>query len=140
MTSHIDQDALRRHQEIALGILSRGAECLDRGPAAVLADGVGLRRELGDALREYQLFKHERIFDPAIGSADEHRAALARHMKVGCIAAGEVFRAHMNRWTADQIATDWVHYKPAARLTVNQLRRHIVTEGEGITELLETYG
>ena len=135
-----DLDILRRHQEAAIGVLTRAVDCLDQGPAAVLAASAELRREFDEILGAYQIFKHERVFDPAIGSGDEHRAALARHMKVGCIAAGEVFRAYMSRWTVDQIASDWVHYRPAARLTVNQLRRHIVAEREGIVELIETYG
>jgi len=35
---------------------------------------------------------------------------------------------------------DWPRYKVSARLTVDQLHRHIVTEGEGIVELIEVYG
>jgi hypothetical protein len=134
-----DLDALRRHQQAALELLSHAVTCLEAGPEVVMAASPTLRRELGEVLGAYQRFKHERIFDPLIQSDDEQRAALARHMKVACIAAGEIFRTHMQRWRSDQIAAEWSHYRPSARLTANQLRRHIVTEGEGITELIETY-
>lgn len=140
MTHMIDRDALRRHQEAALGVLARGAACIADGQEAVLANKPQLRREMADVLDAYQRFKHDRIFDPAIRSGDEQRAALARHMKVGCIAAGEVFRAHGRQWKADAIVADWPRYKASARLTVNQLRRHIVTESEGIAELIDVYG
>lgn len=133
-------DELRRRQEAALGVLGRGAATLEDGPEAVLAASPALRAELAAALGGYQRFKHERIFDPAIASGDDQRAALARHMKVACIAAGEVFRTHQDRWTRDRIAGDWNNYKAAARLTINQLRRHVASESEGIAELIETYG
>ena len=94
---------------------------------------------MAEALGGYQRFKHERIFDPAIASGDRQRAVLARHMKVACISAGEVFRVHMGKWDADRIAADWRNYQIAARLTANQLRRHIMTEAEGIADLLAAY-
>lgn len=140
MTHMVDQDALRRHQEVTLGVLGHAAACIAAGRETVLANRPVLRREMAEALEAYQRFKHERIFDPAILSGDEQRAAMARHMKIGCIAAGEVFRAHGQRWKAEAIEADWPRYKAAARLTVNQIRRHIVTESEGIAELIEVYG
>ena len=140
MDDSTDTDALRRYQEAALAILARGSATLEHGPEAVLAAAAGLRTELSAALGGYQRFKHQRIFDPAIASGDEHRAALARHMKIACIAAGEMFRSHMSRWTPDRIVAEWDRYRPAARLTANQLRRHVMTESESITEMLEAYG
>ena len=139
MTASIDLEALRRHQELALGILSRGVAALEQGPAATVAAAPQVRQELGDALRAYQIFKHERIFDPAIASGDEQRAQMGRHMKIACISAGEVFRAHLKRWDAAAIVADWARYKPAARLTANQLHRHIRTESDGIADLIQAY-
>ena len=133
-------DQLRRHQGSALEVLSRGVRCLEGGKAELLASSDELRQQMGEALGAYQVFKHEMIFDPAIASADPERVALARRMKVACIRAGEVFRAHMGRWSAEQINTDWENYRPAARLTVKQLRRHISSEGEGIQVLISRYG
>ena len=133
-------DALRRHQDAALRLLAQGADVLAQGQEALLENSAGLRRELMQVLGAYQVFKHDVIFDPAIASGDAERAGLAREMKVHCIAAGEVFRAHMMQWTPARIAADWADYKAAARLTLNQLHRHIDVERTGIAELLNRYG
>jgi hypothetical protein len=133
-------DRLREHQAAALAALERGVSAIERGPDVVQAEAPALRREMVAVLSAYQQFKHEHVFDPAIASGDPLRAALARAMKVTCIAGGEVYRAHVQRWRPDQITTDWPSFRAASRLTNNQLRRQIVGEGEGIVELIETYG
>ena len=134
-----DSQELHRHQSRALTILARAVASFEEGPRALLVASAGIRAELGEALGGYQRFKHEHIFDPAIASGDEQRVVLARHMKVACISAGEVFRVHMATWSPERIAADWTNYAVAARLTVNQLRRHIRTEAEGIADLLTAY-
>ena len=139
MNTSPDPAELRRLQEASLGVLARGVERLAEGREAMLAANAGLREEMNDVLFSYQRFKHERIFDPAITSGDPERAAWARHMKVICISAGEVFRTHMIKWNHDRIAADWDGYRVASRLTANQLRRHMMTEAEGIAELLAAY-
>jgi hypothetical protein len=133
-------DTLAHHQDAALRLLVQGADVLAQGQAALLDHSAGLRAELMQVLGAYQLFKHDVIFDPAIASGDAERAALAREMKVHCIAAGEVFRTHMRQWTPARIAGEWPDYKVAARLTLSQLRRHITAERTGIAELLHRYG
>ena len=139
MTSAHDIAALRHHQEASLGVLARGVERLADGREAMLAANSGLREEMIATLFGYQRFKHEHIFDPAIASGEAERVAWARHMKVICISAGEVFRTHMTKWDHDRIAADWDGYRTASRLTANQLRRHMMTEAEGIAELLAAY-
>ena len=139
MASFTDSDELHRHQEQALAVLAREVACLEKGPDAVLAAGASLHAELGVVLGGYQRFKHQRIFDPAIASGDHQRAVLARHMKVACISAGEVFRVHRAKWSLERIVAEWPDYTVAARLTTNQLRRHIKTEAEGIADLLAAY-
>ncbi len=133
-------EALARHQDAALRLLAQGADALSQGQAVLLDHSPGLRGELMKVLGAYQVFKHDMIFDPAIASGDAERAALAREMKVHCIAAGEVFRTHMQQWTPTRIAAEWDSYKAAARLTLNQLHRHIAAERTGIAELLHRYG
>jgi hypothetical protein len=133
-------DTLRRHQDAALRVLAQGSAVLAQGQAALLDQSAGLRQELMQVLAAYQSFKHDVIFDPAIASGNAERAALAREMKVHCIAAGEVFRGHMMQWTPARIAGDWASYKVAARLTISQLHRHILAERAGIAELLNRYG
>lgn len=139
MTSNADLDELRIRQEAALGVLARGVLKLEDGPDAMKGASEKLRAEMVDVLFAHQRFKHARVYDPAIESGDEHRAILARHMKVNCIAQGELLNAHIRRWPPTTIAADWPAYKVAARLTANQLRRHITTEGEGIAELIAAY-
>jgi hypothetical protein len=139
----MDQDprlsALDRHQAAALAILAEGVAVIERGPDAVIAEGPALRERMAAVLGGYQHFKHAEIFDPAIQSGDAGRTALGRAMKVECIGAGEVFRAHLSRWTPDAIRRDWADYKVAARLTVNGLRRHIAAERDGIPKLIRAY-
>lgn len=129
-------DALRLHQDAALRLLVQSAEVLGQGREALLENLTGLRRELLQVLGAYQVFKHDVIFDPAIASGDAERGALARNMKVHCIAAGEVFRIHMMQWTPVRIIEDWAGYQAAAQLTLNQLHRHITAERVGVADLL----
>lgn len=133
-------DTLAQHQGAALRLLAQGAEVLAQGQEVLQDRSTGLRSELMQVLGAYQVFKHDVIFDPAIASGDAERAGLAREMKVHCIAAGEVFRTHLQRWTPARIAADWEGYHAAARLTLNQLHRHIAAERAGIAELLHRYG
>jgi len=133
-------DTLARHQDAALRLLAQGAEVLAQGQEVLQDRSTGLRSDLMQVLGAYQVFKHDVIFDPAIASGDAERAGLAREMKVHCIAAGEVFRAHLQQWTPARIAADWESYHAAARLTLNQLHRHIAAERAGIAELLHRYG
>ena len=135
-----DLTELRRHQEAALGVLARGVEKLEKGQAVMLAEAPVLREEMLAVLFGHQRFKHDRIYNPAIASGDEHRIALARHMKANCIAQGELLNGHMRRWTPDAIAADWPAYRIASRLTANQLRRHILSEGQSIEDLVAAYG
>jgi predicted membrane metal-binding protein len=133
-------DTLQHHLDAVMPLLARKAAMLDRGQAAMLAESADLRAQLQAVLGAYQVFKHDIIFDPAIRSNDAERTMLAREMKVNCIAAGEAFRRHVRQWTPEQIGQDWAGYVVAARLTLEQLHRHIDAERSGITELLRRYG
>ncbi len=125
---------LHSHQRRALDLLVRGADALDS--AAGDQQALSMRPDLAAVLRDYQIFKHEEIFDPAVASGGAERAALGRAMKVECIAAGETYRLHVQQWKPDAIAADPANYRAASRLTLNALRRHVEREGEGITLLL----
>ncbi|MBJ6122468.1 hypothetical protein [Sphingomonas mollis] len=129
-------DRLHRHQRLAQDILTRGAACIDGGPDIALPAIAGLRAEMGQVLRDYQIFKHEEIFDPAVTSGSPDRIERARAMKIECIGAGESFRTHLVYWQHRDVTAEWEAYKASARLTINQLKRHIGKEEEGITALL----
>ncbi len=124
------------HQRTVLRLADRFHAMLDTGAEAASRPLPDLHREMAAALRDYQLFKHERIFDPAVADGGAETTRLGRAMKMECIAAGEVFRSHVQQWKADRIAADWPRYRTAARLTLNALRRHLENERDGIETLL----
>lgn len=140
MTREEALDRLGEYRAAALAVLSRGTTVLGEGRDALLAQQAELRAALMAALGRYQAFKHEAIFDPAIASPDPDRQAAARVMKAACIGAGETYRAHMQRWSAEAMSQDWPGYAAAARLTANRLRRHIADEAEDVRALIARYG
>jgi hypothetical protein len=132
--------ALTTHQSAALDLLARGTATLGQGQSVTLDKSADLRREMAEVLGAYQVFKHNGIFDPAISSGDDERAKLAKEMKVHCIAASEVFRAHMKQWTPARIVEEWDQYEASARQAIDGLSRHITAERVGIAELINRYG
>lgn len=132
--------ALQRHQSAALSDLTAATDAMDGDRDAFLARQPAMRARMSAILGAYQAFKHDGVFDPGIASVDPERSADARAMKVACIAASETFRRHMSEWPPTRIAAEWPSYKAAARLTANQLRRHIQNEAEGVRGLIERYG
>ncbi|MDP1025707.1 hypothetical protein Q5H91_00635 [Sphingomonas sp. KR1UV-12] len=124
---------LHEHQRRALNVLTRVSEAIDAERDQASID---LRAEMAVVLRDYQIFKHEDVFDPAISSGSAERVDLGRKMKIECIGAGEAVRSHLQRWKEGAVAADPATYRAAAHLTLNALRRHIAREEEGITRLL----
>jgi serine/threonine protein kinase HipA of HipAB toxin-antitoxin module len=129
-------ETLRVYQRRAFDLVDRANAILDEGKEAALIALPSLRGEIVEVLQAYQVFKHERIFDPAVLAGGDERTRLGRAMKIECIAAGETFRRHMTQWKDDDIARDWDNYRAAARLTLNALRRHLENERDGIETLL----
>ncbi|WP_425230878.1 hypothetical protein [Sphingomonas sp.] len=128
---------LHRHQENILAIM-RGAEPLLRDSA--LRDVAALARArwaLMRALGEYQLFKHNEIFDPAIARDLLGSALKAERMKRACIAMGDEFRGYVTKWSGRDVAGDWVAYEPAALQIIARLRAHIARERTEVAELLD---
>ncbi|GGB36417.1 hypothetical protein GCM10011380_27280 [Sphingomonas metalli] len=131
------RDALYAFQHQAHAILSEGSTVLEGKGDDALAVLPQMRARLGEVLGAYQVFKHERVFDPAVATGDPECTKLGRSMKVECIAAGEAFRSHGQQWKPERIAEDWPNYRVAARLTLNALRRHLDNEREGIERLID---
>ncbi|HMI17954.1 MAG TPA: hypothetical protein VK533_00280 [Sphingomonas sp.] len=114
-----------------------------RSEAALLAPGdhdvaaLGQTRwEIARALREYQLFKHTRIFDP-IERQPDHRAYQARRMKAECIRVGEEFRRYVLKWSVVSILDHWAEFLPAALDAIARIRAQLAKERIGVTALLE---
>ncbi len=130
-------EMLHDHQRRVLDQLVRMAACLNAPREEAMERMPPIRAALTDALRAYQLFKHETVFDPAVASGVEPRAGLGRSMKIECIAAGEMFRMHIMRCNAGATADDsWADHQAESRLTLNAMRRHVETEAEGVERLV----
>ena len=115
-------------QSMALAALDATDACLPIAKA---------RWSLARMLREYQLFKHTEIFDPAILHGDKNQAAVARRMRAECIAAGEHFTAYVARWSRRDVAAAWPEYRAATRTMIDEMRRHIAREQREAAALLD---
>lgn len=93
------------------------------------------RWEAARCLREYQLFKHARIFDP-LDRGQDSRAITARRMKAECIRGGEEFRAYVLKWSVVSIPDHWANYHPAALDAIARIRAQLIRERIGVAELL----
>lgn len=122
-------------QDRILAIVDR-AESILRSEARDIAALGQARWEVARALREYQLFKHSRIFDP-IERGQDYRAIRARRMKAECIRVGEEFRAYVLKWSVVSILDHWADYHPAALDAAARIRAHLAKERLGVAELLD---
>ena len=113
------------------------AEAILREPGNRNVAALGQARwEAARTLRQYQLFKHGRIFDP-IAQGEDHRALKARQMKTECLHFGEEFRNYVMRWSVVSILDSWDDYHPAALASIARIRAQLVRERCGVAELLE---
>ena len=87
-------------------------------------------------LTGYQVFKHQRIFDPLSRHGSPEEAHAARQMKIECVAISETFRAYLARWTASGIEGREAEYRRDARGMISMIDRHMLHEGRGIEALL----
>lgn len=129
-------DRLRQHQDSILGLL-RGAEPLLTDPG--LRDVAALARmrwALMRALTAYSLFKHHKIFDPAIARQALGDLPRADRMKQACVAMGSDFRDYVGKWSGTDVAGEWASYQPAALAMIARLRQHLARERHEIDALL----
>lgn len=94
------------------------------------------RRNLTRLLTGYQMFKHQRIFDPIARNGTPEDAHIAQRMKIACVATGGAFRAYLARWTASGIEGREIEYRRDAKGMMALLERHILQERSGIETLL----
>jgi hypothetical protein len=123
-------------QDRILAIVARAeAALLDPVKRDVAALGQS-RWELARALREYQLFKHSRIFDP-LERCQDYRAVKAQRMKAECIRVGEEFRKYVLKWSVVSILDHWADYHPAALDAIARTRAQLAKDRIGVAELLD---
>lgn len=119
---------LHQHQQAVLSIMDE-AEPLLRDPAA--RDVAALARARWAMVRglgEYQLFKHRRIFDPALATPDAPSRERAARLKQRCVEMGDEFRAYVTRWGGADVAGEWPTYQAAALKMMARLRAHVARE------------
>lgn len=95
-----------------------------------------IRWQLLRVLREYQLFKHNEIFDPLIAANRTELAMMAKRLKAACIAAGEAYQAHTIRWTEQGALESWTEYQQAVLKIVERVEEHLRSERMAVTALL----
>lgn len=136
MTHEVLLRCLEQHQADTLAAIDRAAQLLNEGPEAARARLVRTRRELARQLRDYQQFKHDRIFDPAIMSGSPSLAAAGRCSKADCIAGGQRFERYVRGWSGQDVAVAWQRFRPATMSLAADLRDHVNAEGVQIRLLL----
>lgn len=137
MRSEILADAQRGQQD-AVGALSDALTAIELGKDAYVCSLSQRREYLAGALTNYQRFKHQRLYDPAISSPDVAKSGTAREMKVACIAMGQAYQAHLRDWPISRITEEWDAYRTAVRLAGARLRRQLLAEAARINALIDT--
>jgi hypothetical protein len=123
-------------QDHILAIVDR-AEAILRDPGNRDTAALGQARwQAARALRQYQLFKHSRIFDP-IAAGQDFRALKARRMKEDCIRFGEGFHEYVLRWSVVSIPDNWEEFHVAALASIARIRAQLAKERAGVAELLD---
>lgn len=126
---------MREHQDNILVHMNAAQSCL-RFDQAPDPETLGkMRWELARLLSAYEIFKHTRIFDPALASGDANRAAAARRMKIACIALGEDFRAHCTTWSCSGTLQQWSHYRLHALDLLRRLREQMLSDRREVETL-----
>jgi hypothetical protein len=87
-------------------------------------------------LTGYQVFKHQRIFDPLARHGTPEEASAARQLKIACVAMGETFRAYLARWNATGMEGHETEYRRDAKGMITMIERHMLDERRGIEALL----
>ncbi|WP_141243992.1 hypothetical protein [Sphingomonas lenta] len=119
-----------------MAIIDRATACLEQSPEIARAELAHLRWKLARALREYQVFKHSHIFDPAIASGSPSLAEAGRRLKIDCIAGGETFFRYVRFWSSKDVVANWGEFRAATRDLGRNLRDHVSSEGTQIRLLL----
>jgi hypothetical protein len=127
-------DELRHHQDRVRAIVDRIDTILraDRRDTVALAQA---RWTLTRVLNAYALFKHGRVFDPIIASRDPARAPAARALKEECLRVGDLFRAHVLRWSAADVGAEWDGYRHDTLALIARLRSHLDRERAAVLAL-----
>ena len=89
---------------------------------------------LARLLREYQLFKHVELFDPALARDD--RLGIAARLKARCTVSSDRFAAYLACWTSTALDGHWPDYAAATHRMFDALIRHVDEERRAIEAML----
>lgn len=107
-----------------------------RDAAAAQPDLAHTRWQLLRVLREYQLFKHNEVFDPLIAASRPELVAMASRLKAACMRAAEDYRLHTLHWSEHGAADRWEEYQAAVLSIAERIDEHLETERAAIALLL----
>lgn len=128
-------EELLRHQARAGAVAARSLALLaEGGPDAIRALSQA-RWEAMRILREYQIYKHFRIFDPMIEERSL-RSLPAKRMKAECATLGDAFVAHSLKWSSCSIDDHWPEYRRTSEAMIAAILRHLERERQGVASLL----
>lgn len=125
---------LSDHQDRILAHVATDRAMLDAEGEAARPALAQRRWMLARLLREYQLFKHVELFDPALAGDD--RLGIAARLKARCTASGDRFTAYLACWTSTAIDGHWADYAAATHRMFDALVRHVEQERLAIETML----
>ena len=132
-------DALKRLREFQSRILAQAdavLALLALAPETAQPSLARARWALARTSREYQLFKHGEIFDPAITQGDVRQANDARRLRGACLAASKAYAGFVKRWSQADVVALWAEHQAEVRGLVDGIRGHIALERREIEALL----
>ncbi|RZM05334.1 MAG: hypothetical protein EOP68_18380 [Sphingomonas sp.] len=127
---------LHRHQDALSVLIDQITALLAGDPEAARLPLAGVRWSIARKAREYQLFKHTEIFDPAIVRGRPAQAALAADLRRACLTVSGEYEAHIRRWAGRDTVIEWAAYRGDVVAMVSRLRRHLLVERQQVERLL----
>lgn len=121
-------ELLGEHYRHIDALLSEGEAAINSTDPARAKTLALVRWQLMRRLRAYQLFKHTELFGPVIRGNDPEKAKSAEAMKARCTGIGEAYNAHVGKWSAGGIESDWCNYEADAAEITRSIRNHLARE------------
>ncbi len=127
--------AFRAHQATILDLLHQARALFADGRIPSRPQQRASRAAIGDALDDYQAFKHHNVYDPVIagGSSDAPTAAA---LKDDCIALSQEYAAYADRPDDDPAASRSATLEMATNVTLAMIREFELVQQMAVYRLL----
>lgn len=129
--------AMDEHQAGIVALIHRTDVALNLGRLAGQEALAQVRRETVRRMRAYQQFKHVKIFDPMVEFGTPEQQQSAARMRERCLAAGEAFMDHMQRWPMHEVVKGWDAYRRSVNAMTAAMRLHLAREQREVPLLFE---